>query len=414
VNAPDQLALLSASVVDFHVRAELLGKLERSLKSGKPLIVKAGFDPTSPDLHLGHTVVLQQMRRFQDLGHTAVLVVGDFTALIGDPTGKSQTRPQLSEEQVRANAATYQAQAFRVLDAARTVVRFNSEWLAPLGTVGLIELAAKYPLARMMERDDFKRRWEEGRSISLHELLYPLLQGQDSVVLKADVELGGTDQLFNLLVGRTLMREGGQEPQVVMTTPILEGLEARLVNGLLQGEKMSKSLGNYVGITEAPREMFGKLMSISDDLMWRFYALLASGTPEALAELKESVRKGTLHPKQAKVNLALELVGRFHSKSEAQAAADEFEKVFAKGALPEEIDERTLDLEEAQMALVRVLVLAGLATSNTDARRLITQGGVTIDQERCNDPQRSLGAGRYLLRVGKRRIAYVTLRAPGL
>jgi tyrosyl-tRNA synthetase len=292
-------------------------------------------------------------------------------------------------------------------------VRFNSEWLAPLGTVGLIELAARYPLARMMERDDFKRRWEEGRSISLHELLYPLLQGQDSVVLKADVELGGTDQLFNLLVGRTLMREGGLEPQVVMTTPILEGLEARLVNGALQGEKMSKSLDNYVGITEAPKEMFGKLMSISDDLMWRFYALLGSSAPDALAAMKEQVRKGTLHPKQAKVNLALELVGRFHSQAEAKAAAEEFEKVFSRGALPEEIEERTLALDDAQMPLVRMLVQAGLSSSNTDARRLITQGGVTIDQERCNDPQRSLGPGRYLLRVGKRRIAYVTLQAPG-
>ena len=294
----EQLKLLTGPVVDLHVLAELKSKLERSRATGKPLRVKAGFDPTAPDIHLGHTVVLQQMRRFQELGHLALLVVGDFTARIGDPTGKSATRPPLSPEQIELNAKSYQAQAFKVLDRDRTEVRFNSEWLSALGTAGTIELLASYTLARIMERDDFKRRWDEGRSIALHELAYPLLQGQDSVALAADVELGGTDQLFNLLVGRTLMRERGMEPQVVMTTPILEGLDARLVDGKLVGEKMSKSLGNYVGVTEPPKELFGKLMSVSDELMWRYYQLLSSRSAAEVAALRGG------HPKQAKVALA--------------------------------------------------------------------------------------------------------------
>ena len=401
-----QLALLTAPTVDLHVREELLAKLEGSQKSGKPLRVKAGFDPTSPDLHLGHTVVLQQLRRFQDLGHTALLVVGDFTARLGDPTGKSVTRPPLSEAQVRANAETYQTQAFKVLDPARTEVRYNGEWLNALGAYGLVELAGSYSLARILERDDFKRRFRSGVEISLHELLYPLLQGYDSVALVADIELGGTDQLFNLLVGRTLMRERGLAPQVVMTTPILEGLDARLVEGQLVGEKMSKSLGNYVGVTEPPREMFGKLMSISDDLMWRYYALLTRRAPADLAARRASVAAGTLHPKAAKVDLAREIVGRFHSEAEALAAAAEFERVFSKGALPEQID--LFQLPTAPVGVVAALVHCKLSDSNSDARRKIAAGAVSVEQERCTDAQRTLGPGKHLLRVG-RRFAYLVV-----
>ncbi len=390
----EQLKLLTGPVVDLHVLAELKSKLERSRATGKPLRVKAGFDPTAPDIHLGHTVVLQQMRRFQELGHLALLVVGDFTARIGDPTGKSATRPPLSPEQIELNAKSYQAQAFKVLDRDRTEVRFNSEWLSALGTAGTIELLASYTLARIMERDDFKRRWDEGRSIALHELAYPLLQGQDSVALAADVELGGTDQLFNLLVGRTLMRERGMEPQVVMTTPILEGLDARLVDGKLVGEKMSKSLGNYVGVTEPPKELFGKLMSVSDELMWRYYQLLSSRSAAEVAALRGG------HPKQAKVALAKELVARFHSPAAAEEAAAEFERVFARGAAPEGLE--LVRLPPTQASLVEALVGAKLCASKSEARRKIAEGAVDVDQERCQDAARALPPGEHLLRLGRR------------
>ncbi len=390
----EQLKLLTGPVVDLHVLAELKSKLERSRATGKPLRVKAGFDPTAPDIHLGHTVVLQQMRRFQELGHLALLVVGDFTARIGDPTGKSATRPPLSPEQIELNAKSYQAQAFKVLDPDRTEVRFNSEWLSALGTAGTIELLASYTLARIMERDDFKRRWDEGRSIALHELAYPLLQGQDSVALAADVELGGTDQLFNLLVGRTLMRERGMEPQVVMTTPILEGLDARLVDGKLVGEKMSKSLGNYVGVTEPPKELFGKLMSVSDELMWRYYQLLSSRSAAEVAALRGG------HPKQAKVALAKELVARFHSPAAADEAAAEFERVFARGAAPEGLE--LVRLPPTQASLVEALVGAKLCASKSEARRKIAEGAVDVDQERCQDAARALPPGEHLLRLGRR------------
>jgi tyrosyl-tRNA synthetase len=401
-----QLELLTAPVVELQdlLRQELLAKL----RLGRPLRVKAGFDPTAPDIHLGHTLVLQQMRRFQDLGHVGVLVVGDFTARIGDPTGKSTTRPRLSADEVARNAETYKAQAFKVLDPARTEVRTNSEWLDPLGAVGLIELAASYPLARMLEREDFKKRFHEGRTISLHELLYPLLQAQDSVALLADVELGGTEQLFNLLVGRTLMRERGLEPQVVLTTPILEGLDARLIEGKLVGDKMSKSLGNYVGVTEAPGEMFGKLMSISDDLMWRYYELLSNLPPVERARLRREVTQGSVHPKAAKVALAKEIVARFHDTAAADAAAAEFDRVFAHGALPEEIAEKTL-VDKGPVAVVKALVDSELCTSNSEARRLIAQGGVSVDQTKVTDLLQQLPSGRHLLRVGKRRLCYVTV-----
>jgi len=399
-----QLEILTAQTVDLHVKEELLAKL----RLGRPLRVKAGFDPTSPDIHLGHTIVLQLMRRFQDLGHVGVLVVGDFTARIGDPTGKSVTRPRLSAEEVAKNAETYKAQAFKVLDPARTEVRMNGEWLVPLGAVGLIELAASYPLARMLERDDFKRRFHEGRTISLHELLYPLLQAQDSVALSADVELGGTDQLFNLLVGRTLMRERGMTPQVVLTTPILEGTEGRLVDGKLTGEKMSKSLGNYVGVMEPPGEMFGKLMSISDDLMWRYYELLSHTSPPQLAALRTDVTQGSVHPKAAKVALAKEVVARFHDSAAADEAAAAFDRVFAHGALPDDIEEKALPAD-GPISLVKALVDAALCASNSEARRLIAQGGVSVDQARVSDLNTALPPGRHLLRVGKRRLCYVTV-----
>jgi tyrosyl-tRNA synthetase len=351
-------------------------------------------------------VVLRQMRRFQDLGHLAVLVVGDFTARIGDPSGKSTTRPKLSSEEVEHNASTYQHQAFKVLDPARTEVRFNSEWLATLGSVGLIELAASYPLARMMEREDFKTRWETGRSIALHELLYPLLQAQDSVALQADVELGGTDQLFNLLVGRHLMRERGLAPQVVMTSPILEGLDAKLVDGKIVGEKMSKSLGNYVGVNEPAKEIFGKLMSITDDLMWRYYELLSARPASELLAMRAKVQMGELHPKAAKQQLALEIAGRFAGEAEAGSAAAEFERVFAKGALPDEIEEKSLS---GPLTLLKALVETGLVSSNGEGRRLIAQGGVTLDGNRQEDANASLPAGKHLVKLGKRRFCYLVV-----
>ncbi|MHB8419412.1 MAG: tyrosine--tRNA ligase [Myxococcales bacterium] len=402
MDAAAQLELLTAQAVDLHVREELLEKLRR----GKPLRVKLGLDPTSPDIHLGHTVVLQQLRRFQELGHLALLVVGDFTARIGDPTGRNATRPPLTAEAIAANAATYQEQAFKVLDRSRTEVRYNGEWLGKMRTEEVVALTARYTLARMLERDDFKRRWREDRPISLHELLYPLFQAQDSVALAADVELGGTDQLFNLLVGRTLMREQGMEPQVVLTTPILEGLDAKLVGGQLVGEKMSKSLGNYVGVTEAPGQMFGKLMSISDDLMWRYYALLSRKTPADIKLLEEAVRAGTFHPKQAKVALAEEIVARFHGEGAGKTASLEFERVFSKGALPEGVP---LTIEtQAIPTLPAALVTCGLCASKSEARRKIAEGAVDIDQQRCTDDKRVLEANHeYLFRVGRKYATFV-------
>jgi tyrosyl-tRNA synthetase len=405
-SAREQLEIVTEHAADVQVAAELLEKLERSLATGKPLRVKAGFDPTSPDIHLGHTVVLRQMRRFQDLGHLAVLVVGDFTARIGDPSGKSTTRPKLSVEEVQRNAATYQSQAFKVLDPAHTEVRFNSEWLGALGSVGLIELAASYPLARMMEREDFKTRWETGRSIALHELLYPLLQAQDSVALDADIELGGTDQLFNLLVGRHLMRERGMAPQIVMTSPILEGLDAKLVDGAIAGDKMSKSLGNYVGVNEPAKEIFGKLMSITDDLMWRYYDLLSALPPAEIASMRAKVQRGEVHPKAAKQQLAVEIAGRFAGEAEGKAAAAEFERVFAKGALPDEIEEKSIS---GPATLLKALVETGLVASNGEGRRLIAQGGVTLDGERQEDANAALPAGKHLVKLGKRRFCYVVV-----
>jgi tyrosyl-tRNA synthetase len=407
----EQFAEVTRATVDLQVADELRSKLRRSYEREQPLVIKAGFDPNRPDLHLGHTLLLTRMRRFQEFGHEVVFLIGDFTALIGDPSGKNVTRPALSREEVLANAETYKAQVFKVLDPERTKVRFNSEWLDALGTEGTVRLAAHWPLARMLERDDFKTRFREGRSISMHELLYPLFQGYDSVALKADVELGSTDQLFNLLVGRTLMREYGLEPQVILTGPILEGLDARLENGRIVGEKMSKSLDNYVGVAEPPSEMFGKLMSISDDLMWR-YAELLSGRPlEAIQADRDRVARGELHPKEVKVAFAREMVARFHGPEAAASAAEEFERRFSRREIdPDKFPEVPVGPGGTPYPLVRALLDAQLVASMSEGRRLITQGAVKVDGERVVDPKAELPPGTHLVQVGKLRAARITVR----
>jgi tyrosyl-tRNA synthetase len=388
----EQVAYLTKGCVDVVRASELRAKLERSQKTGRPLVVKVGFDPTAPDLHLGHTVLIRKMKHFQDLGHTVVYVVGAFTALIGDPTGRSKTRPPLTIEEIAQNAETYKTQIFKILDPAKTVTRFNSEWLEPLGSFGWVRLAAKYNVAQMLERRDFKTRYEAGKPIAVHEFLYPLAQAYDSVYLEADVELGGTDQLFNLNVGRDLMPAYDLEPQVVMTTPLLEGLD-----GL---EKMSKSLGNYVGVTETPAEMFGKLMSVSDELMWKYYTLLTDLTPSEVRHLREEVSAGVVHPKQAKIDLATRIVTDFHDAAAAAQAAADFDRRFSKKALPIDVPVVELTAGEWDSPLEKRLVRCGLAESSSDARRKIAQGGVRIDGEKV-----ALGAaapaGDYLLQAGK-------------
>ena len=402
----EQLAEVTRGALDVHTREDLLRKLTASADRGVPLRVKMGFDPTAPDLHLGHTVPLERMRRFQDFGHTVIFLIGDFTAMIGDPTGRNTTRPPLSEEQIAANAETYKRQVFKVLDRERTEVRFNSEWLLPLGSPGMIKLAAKYTLARMLERDDFKKRYAEERPIALHELLYPLAQGYDSVALKADVELGSSDQLFNLLVGRALQKEYGQEPQVCLTGPLLEGTDAREENGKIVGDKMSKSLGNYVGIDEPAGEQYGKLMSISDGLMWRYYELLSRRTAAQIAEL----RRG--HPKAAKMSLAREIVERYHGAGAARAAEEAFEQVHARRELPDDIEERELPRDPGAelLPLLKALPKLGLAASGSEARRLIAQGGVTVEGARVSDPNAALPPGSHLIKVGKRKFVRLRVR----
>ncbi|TMA25683.1 MAG: tyrosine--tRNA ligase [Deltaproteobacteria bacterium] len=402
----EQLAEVTRGAVDVHTREDLLRRLQGSYQKQAPLRVKMGFDPTAPDLHLGHTVPLERMRRFQDLGHTVIFLIGDFTAMIGDPTGRNTTRPPLSGEQIAANAETYKRQVFKILDRDRTEIRFNSEWLAPLGSAGMIKLAARYTLARMLEREDFKKRWQSETPIALHELLYPLAQGYDSVALKADVELGSSDQLFNLLVGRQLQKEYGQVPQVCLTGPLLEGIDAREVDGKIAGEKMSKSLGNYVGIDESPQEQYGKLMSISDALMWRYFELLSRRSIAEIAEL----RRG--HPKAAKMSLAREIVERYHGADAARVAEEQFEQVHARRELPDEIEERSLEREPgaADVPLAKTLAQLGLASSGSEARRLIAQGGVSVEGTRASDPNARLAPGVYLLKVGKRKFTRVTVK----
>jgi tyrosyl-tRNA synthetase len=407
----EQFEEVTRGTVDIQVPEDLKKKLERSYETGKPLLIKAGFDPSRPDLHLGHSLLLTRMRRFQDFGHQIVFLIGDFTALIGDPTGKNTTRPALTREEVKVNAKTYQEQVFKVLDAGRTQVRFNSEWLDQLGTEGMIRLAARYSVQRILERDDFKKRFRENRSIALHEFLYPLLQGYDSVALKADVELGATDQLFNLLVGRQLMREEGMEPQVIMTGPILEGLDAKLVDGKIVGEKMSKSLDNYVGINEPPEQIYGKLMSITDDLMWRYYELLSSRSLKELAELKEKVARGELHPKAAKSGFAQEIAARFHDEESARKAMQTWEERYSQKKIVAE-DQPLVEVSlggAPKLLLAKALAEAKLVASVTEARKLMGQGGVRVNGEKATDPKHELEAGEYLVQVGKHKSARIHL-----
>jgi len=399
----EQLALLKRGAVDLVDEAQLRGKLERSRKTGAPLVVKTGFDPSSPDLHLGHTVLLRKMRHFQELGHRVVFLLGDFTAMIGDPTGKKATRPQLTEEQVSANAETYLRHVYRVLDREATVVDRNSRWLLALGSVGLVRLAGRYTLARMMEREDFRTRYQENQPIHLHELLYPLAQGYDSIALKADVELGGHDQIFNLLVGRDLMKEEGLEPQVVLTVPLLVGLDG--------ADKMSKSLGNAIAVEDSPTEKYGKTMSIPDALMWDWYLLLTDVPEAEIAERKAAAADGQRHPRAIKAELARRLVAQYHGEASAEEAAAEFDRVFAGGGVPDEVEEQ--DLRGGAKPLRAVLVETGAAASSNEAVRLVRAGAVTIDGDRAADPFAELPprSEPYLLKVGKRRFVRVRLGA---
>jgi tyrosyl-tRNA synthetase len=402
-----QLAELKRGVVDLHVESELLERLS----TGKPLKIKAGFDPTRPDLHLGHTVLLNKMRQFQDLGHDVVFIVGDFTAQIGDPSGRSSTRPVPSRDDIVEGARTYAEQAFKILDRDRTQIVYNGEWLGKMAFDDVIRLAGKYTLARMMERDDFKRRWAEHQSISLHELLYPLAQAYDSVVLACDVELGGTDQLFNLLVGREIMREMGQRPQIVMTTPILEGINARFDDGEIIGAKMSKSLDNYVGVAEPPKEQLGKLMSISDDLMWRYYELLSAQPSLEIERRKRACAAGDMNPRDAKIALSKEIVTRYHGAEQANAAEAAWLAQFSKRQTPDDIPEHEIVLKEDAIWVPKLLSDLGLVKSSSDGRRRIQQGGVEIDGDRLSDPQAKLPKGRrYVIKAGKRSWAAVTLK----
>ena len=391
----EQLTELRRGAHEILVEEELAKKLAR----GKPLIVKAGFDPTAPDLHLGHTVLINKMRQFQELGHQVVFLIGDFTGMIGDPTGKSVTRPRLTPADVEANARTYQDQIFKILDPARTLIDFNSRWMGAMNASGMIELAARYTVARMLERDDFSKRYKSGQPIAIHEFLYPLVQGYDSVALRADVELGGTDQKFNLLVGRQLQADYGQEPQVVITMPLLEGLDG--VN------KMSKSLGNYVGIHEPPGEMFGKLMSVSDTLMWRYFDLLSFRPTRELEALREAVAGGR-NPRDVKFELACEVVDRFHGPGAGEAQKAAFIARFREGAVPEDMPEVSLAAPGGTLKLVQVLKEAQLVPSASAGYRMIDQGAVRVDGERAADRDATLAAGAtYVVQVGKRAFARV-------
>ncbi|MBX3250616.1 MAG: tyrosine--tRNA ligase [Myxococcales bacterium] len=405
--SPDaQLSLLTRGVVDLHVREELLARLS----TGRPLKVKAGFDPTRPDLHLGHTVLMQKMRQFQELGHEVIFVVGDFTAQIGDPTGRSATRPVLTREEIEEGARSYAEQAFKILDRERTRLVYNGTWLGKMSFADVVRLAGKYTLARMMERDDFKTRWQENRPISIHELLYPLAQGYDSVALECDVELGGTDQLFNLLVARDLMREHGQKPQIVMTTPILEGLSAREEGGRIVGDKMSKSLDNYVGITEAPETQLGKLMSVSDALMWRYYTLLSDRGEDEIKARRAACEAGAMNPRDAKIALAKEIVARYHSAADADEAERKWLAQFSRREVPEDMPEVTLTLDADTIWLAKVLAESGLVPSASEGRRRIKAGAVQVDGEKVTSENAELARGaRYVIKAGKRAWAAVTL-----
>jgi len=394
----DQLAEIRRGTSDILVESELRARLS----VGRPLIVKAGFDPTAPDLHLGHTVLINKLRTFQQLGHTVVFLIGDFTGLIGDPTGRNVTRPPLTRDEIADNAATYERQIAKILDPERTRIDFNSRWMGPMDAAGLVQLAARHTVARMLERDDFQQRYAANKPIAIHEFLYPLVQGYDSVMLKADVELGGTDQRFNLLVGRQLQQDYGQPPQIVITMPLLEGLDG--VN------KMSKSLGNYVGITDLPGEMFGKLMSISDDLMWRYFELLSLRTAADLALLRRQVNEG-LNPRDAKFELARELVARFHGAAAGEEAQADFVRRFRDRGLPADIETAELQAPPGGLAITHLLRQAQLVTSNAEAVRMIEQGAVRIDGERVTSRDLVLAPNAELVvQVGKRRFKRVRLQ----
>jgi len=388
---------IKRGVHEILVESELLEKL----KKNQPLRIKTGFDPTAPDLHLGHTVLINKLRQFQEMGHEILFLIGDFTGMIGDPTGKSATRPPLTREEVLENAKTYEHQVFKILDPERTTTVFNSSWMGAMSAADMIQLAGKYTVARMLERDDFEKRYKSGQAIAVHEFLYPLVQGYDSVSLKSDVELGGTDQKFNLLVGRELQRHFGLEPQVTLTMPILEGLDGV--------QKMSKSLNNYIGVADAPGEMFGKLMSISDELMWRYFELLSFRPLAEIASLKEAVEAGR-NPRDVKFELADEIITRFHSAADAERAKAEFIARFQKGALPEDMPEQTLHADGDGMAIGNLLKSAGLVSSTSEALRMIKQGAVKIDGEKLADTRLEIPVGTSaVFQVGKRRFARVTL-----
>ena len=388
----EQMALIERGTAELIPREVMIEKLKRSITTGQPLIIKLGLDPTAPDIHLGHTVVLNKLRQFQELGHEVHLIIGDYTGRIGDPSGKSETRKQLSEEEIQYNARTYQEQIFKVLDPERTVIHFNSTWLEPLNLGEILVLAAKYTVARMLERDDFEKRYKSGLPIGVHEFLYPLMQGYDSVELKADVELGGTDQKFNLLVGRQLLREYGQEAQIALTMPILEGTDGV--------QKMSKSLGNYIGVSESPNEMFGKTMSINDDLIIRYFELLTSISNEELQKIKADMASGSLNPRDAKIRLAMELISRYHNPEEAEQARERFINVFSKHEIPEDIPE--LIHEEVEVFLPHFLLEHGLADSGADARRALKAGAVKVDGEKYGEESLTLRQG-MILQIGKRK-----------
>jgi tyrosyl-tRNA synthetase len=391
------LAEIQRGTDEILLQDELIAKL----KEGKPLKIKAGFDPTAPDLHLGHTVLINKLRTFQQLGHEVIFLIGDFTGMIGDPTGKNATRKPLSKEDVLANAETYKEQVFKILDPALTTIRFNSEWMEQLGSAGMIKLAANLTVARMLERDDFKKRYANGQPIAIHEFLYPLVQGWDSVALQADVELGGTDQRFNLLMGRELQKSEGQRQQTVLMMPLLEGLDGV--------QKMSKSLGNYIGITDAPNDMFGKVMSISDELMWRYYDLLSFKSKAVITELREKVAAGA-NPRDIKIALAMELIERFHSAADAEAAHQDFIQRFQKNAIPDEMPIIELSLVAEGLAIANVMKDADLVASTSEAIRMIKQGAVKQDGEKVEDPKRLYDQKQeFVLQVGKRRFARIVL-----
>jgi tyrosyl-tRNA synthetase len=393
----ESLAIIKRGCDELLVEQEMAERLS----SGRPLRVKAGFDPTAPDLHLGHTVLLNKMRQFQELGHDVIFLIGDYTGMIGDPTGKNATRPPLSREQIEDNARTYQDQVFKILDPARTEIAFNSTWFDPMSAANLIRLAAKHTVARMLERDDFGKRYRANQPIAIHEFLYPLVQGYDSVALRADVELGGTDQKFNLLVGRELQRHYGQPAQCILTMPLLEG-----ING---GDKMSKSLGNYVGINEPPQQIFGKLMSISDELMWRYIELLSFEAISTVERWKADVAQGR-NPRDIKVGFAQEIVARFHDRVAAEKALTEFEARFRQHELPDDMPEHTITLDAQPILLTQVLKRVGLTASTSEAMRMIDQGGVRLNGEKVSDKALTLGRGQVVvLQVGKRKFARVAL-----